>query len=45
VDVNWPREICENFLYGFKGAQSAPRELAAAHTEAPRAAHRLPVTG
>jgi hypothetical protein len=38
----------ENFLYGFKGAQSAPRALAAAHAKAPRevggwpiAAHQL----
>jgi hypothetical protein len=26
----------ENFLYGFKGAQSAPRAERAAHAEAPR---------
>ena len=39
---------CENFLYVFKGAQSAPRGVAAAHAKAPRdetavpsAAHRL----
>ena len=31
------RPTCgENFLYGFKGAQSAPRALVTAHAEAPR---------